>query len=243
MTNLWWTGQLPEHNKEMTFLSDIDWRISTYLKDKKQVFENLDELKIDETTNLKLVNSIKPFQQVNKKTALRSPVGPRTVVDLVNCIIDFPDSEQYYNPKERRWMLSSGYHSFWFDIEMNKNNLTFGNLNNSLSNNFDLIPDKDKIKNLKFSKVDRDIMLKFLQQTYTKKNISLSATDFTAIDSPTLLSDHNSKEYKDKYFIYYNLLNKRRELIDLFTYKLLETGLIKEIFFLQHKISLNVPSC
>jgi hypothetical protein len=29
-------------------------------------------------------------------------------------LIDFPDSEQYYNPRQRRWMLTKGYWSYWF---------------------------------------------------------------------------------------------------------------------------------
>nr|QEP09191.1 cell division protein [Chlorosarcinopsis eremi] len=70
LTNQWWNGQLPEHNAETTFLSDIDWR-STFVE---------------------------------------------SIGDL---ILDFPDADQHYNPRNRRWLLTSrsgSYHN-WFDFD------------------------------------------------------------------------------------------------------------------------------
>ena len=67
-TNQWWTGQLPEHNAETTFLSDIDWRY-TFVE---------------------------------------------SVGDL---LLDFPDADQYYNPRNRRWILTKGGYQNWFDLD------------------------------------------------------------------------------------------------------------------------------
>ena len=68
LTNQWWNGQLPEHNSETTFLSDIDWRYT--------------------------------FSE--------------SVGDL---LLDFPDAEQYYNPRQRRWILTKNAYSSWFDFD------------------------------------------------------------------------------------------------------------------------------
>nr|YP_009632306.1 cell division protein [Parallela transversalis]AYQ22895.1 cell division protein [Parallela transversalis] len=37
--------------------------------------------------------------------------------DVGDVLIDFPDADQHYNPRNRRWMLSSGYWADWFKIE------------------------------------------------------------------------------------------------------------------------------
>jgi SpoVK/Ycf46/Vps4 family AAA+-type ATPase len=68
LTNQWWNGQLPEHNAETTFLSDIDWRYS--------FIESIGDL-----------------------------------------LLDFPDADQHYNPKNRRWLLTKGDYHNWFDFE------------------------------------------------------------------------------------------------------------------------------
>lgn len=64
----WWTGHLPEHNIETTFLSDVDWR-SMFVK------------------------------------------------SIGDVVIDFPDAEQYYNPRKRRWFLNSTSWSYWLSFE------------------------------------------------------------------------------------------------------------------------------
>lgn len=60
LNNQWWNGQLPEHNTETTFLSDIDWRYTF-------------------------------------------------VESIGDIIMDFPDTDQHYNNRERRWLLNFGY--------------------------------------------------------------------------------------------------------------------------------------
>jgi hypothetical protein len=70
LTNQWWNAQLPEHNAETTFLSDIDWRFS--------FIESIGDL-----------------------------------------LLDFPDADQHYNPKNRRWILTKGGYHNWFDFEKN----------------------------------------------------------------------------------------------------------------------------
>jgi hypothetical protein len=70
LTNQWWNGQLPEHNAETTFLSDIDWRY--------------------------------------------------TFVDSVgDLLLDFPDADSYYNPRNRRWFLTKGLNHNWFNLDKN----------------------------------------------------------------------------------------------------------------------------
>ena len=68
LTNLWWNGHLAEHNTEMTFSSDVDWR---YL----------------------------------------------FVKNIGDIMIDFPDAQQHYNPRNRRWILQSGYWINWYALE------------------------------------------------------------------------------------------------------------------------------
>ena len=80
LTNQWWNAQLPEHNAETTFLSDIDWRYSF-----------VDPEHSDKTA--------KRRSGVNKK----QNVQKSKTQDL---FIDFPDSVQYYNPRNRRWVLT-----------------------------------------------------------------------------------------------------------------------------------------
>ena len=37
LTNQWWTGQLPEHNAETTFVSDIDWRYTCVEREARDI--------------------------------------------------------------------------------------------------------------------------------------------------------------------------------------------------------------
>ncbi len=70
LTNQWYNAQLPEHNAETTFLSDIDWRYC--------FIESIGDL-----------------------------------------LLDFPDAQQHYNPRNRRWFLTKGYYHNWFNFEKN----------------------------------------------------------------------------------------------------------------------------
>lgn len=37
--------------------------------------------------------------------------------DGLDILLDFPDTNQYYNPRRRRWLLNKGYWSFWFNFD------------------------------------------------------------------------------------------------------------------------------
>nr|YP_007890121.1 cell division protein [Pleodorina starrii]AFY64391.1 cell division protein [Pleodorina starrii] len=37
--------------------------------------------------------------------------------DGLDILLDFPDSDQYYNPRRRRWLLNKGDWSFWFNFD------------------------------------------------------------------------------------------------------------------------------
>jgi hypothetical protein len=37
--------------------------------------------------------------------------------DGLDILLDFPDTDQYYNPRRRRWLLNKGYWSFWFNFD------------------------------------------------------------------------------------------------------------------------------
>ncbi len=87
LTNQWWNGQLTEHSAESLFLSDIDWRLT---------FSNI-------------IKDNNPF----KGGALKGS----TLLSTKDILIDFPDADQHYNPKHRRWMLTSGYISSWFSFD------------------------------------------------------------------------------------------------------------------------------
>ena len=89
LTNQWWNGQLSEHNPETVFLSDIDWR-SSFIKNN-------------------ISNSSK-----NLYTKLKQKKVVKTNLDV---LLDFPDTDQYYNPRRRRWLLNKGYWSFWFNFD------------------------------------------------------------------------------------------------------------------------------
>jgi hypothetical protein len=55
----------------------------------------------------------------NAETTFLSDIDWRyTFVQSIGDIhIDFPDSEQFYNPRNRRWMLTNGDWNYWFNIQ------------------------------------------------------------------------------------------------------------------------------
>jgi hypothetical protein len=89
LINQWWNGQLSEHNAESVFLSDIDWR-SSFIKTNFLKNKNLTD-----TTTLK--------QKLNQ--------------NITDVFLDFPDAEQLYNPRRRRWFLTTGAWEFWFNVD------------------------------------------------------------------------------------------------------------------------------
>nr|ANQ46375.1 cell division protein FTSH [Tetrabaena socialis] len=94
LTNQWWNGQLSEHNAETVFLSDIDWRAS-FIKNKQK-------------NNYIKSKKIKNFLSISLK---------KRWVETHDVLLDFPDTDQYYNPRRRRWLLNKGYWSFWFNFD------------------------------------------------------------------------------------------------------------------------------
>jgi hypothetical protein len=144
LTNQWWTGQLSEHNAETVFLSDIDWR-SSYHASKTSPLEYLQTqvnltrfarlstvgaplseynrlsntpfLKEEKTTikptSTAFTNVLKERLKVTKSKT--SGVSDPDNVYTEGVLLDFPDTDQYYNPRRRRWLLNKGYWSFWFN--------------------------------------------------------------------------------------------------------------------------------
>nr|YP_009238148.1 cell division protein [Chromochloris zofingiensis]AMO01026.1 cell division protein [Chromochloris zofingiensis] len=55
----------------------------------------------------------------NVETTFLSDVDWRSmfVESQGDLIIDFPDAEQFYNPRRRRWFLSTGYWGYWLSFE------------------------------------------------------------------------------------------------------------------------------
>nr|ACJ50152.1 hypothetical protein [Chlamydomonas reinhardtii]ASF83363.1 hypothetical protein [Chlamydomonas reinhardtii]ASF83430.1 hypothetical protein [Chlamydomonas reinhardtii]ASF83497.1 hypothetical protein [Chlamydomonas reinhardtii]ASF83561.1 hypothetical protein [Chlamydomonas reinhardtii] len=90
LTNQWWNGQLSEHNAETVFLSDIDWR-SSFIKNK----------------NINITKSKNLYRLTQQKNN----------TDGLDVLLDFPDTDQYYNPKRRRWLLNNGSWNFWFNFD------------------------------------------------------------------------------------------------------------------------------
>jgi hypothetical protein len=82
LTNQWWNAQLPEHNIETTFLSDVDWR-SMYLQSNKGSSKSIIELRSAHQRS-------RGFEQKDQ-------------------FIDFPDADQYYNPRIRKWILNHNF--------------------------------------------------------------------------------------------------------------------------------------
>jgi SpoVK/Ycf46/Vps4 family AAA+-type ATPase len=101
--NQWWNGFLPEHNIETTYLSDVDWRtmFTSATKHQKQP----PSLKNSGTTSFSSENSLNQTFEFT---------------------MDFPDAEQYYNPRNRRWYFHGKSFaknrqnvSYWFTFDMN----------------------------------------------------------------------------------------------------------------------------
>nr|BCA78173.1 cell division protein [Astrephomene gubernaculifera] len=92
LTNQWSNGQLSEHNAETVFLSDIDWR-SSFIKNKLGL------------------------NQLSQKSLLTNRSINKDKSHILDVLLDFPDTDQYYNPQRQRWLLNKGFWSFWFDFD------------------------------------------------------------------------------------------------------------------------------
>jgi hypothetical protein len=55
----------------------------------------------------------------NSESTFLSDVDWRSlfVESLGDLTLDFPDADQHYNPRQRRWMLHSGYWTYWFGFQ------------------------------------------------------------------------------------------------------------------------------
>ena len=122
LTNQWFNGQLSEHNTETVFLSDIDWR-SSFIKQKhtnvrqlKNVYTLLKQKKGYSDTNfLRKSNSVSKSQDRAEHDLMREHQDLNQ--NGLDILLDFPDTDQYYNPRRRRWLLNKGYWSFWFNLD------------------------------------------------------------------------------------------------------------------------------
>eukprot|EP00879_Flechtneria_rotunda_P000025 GHRR01000040.1.p1 GENE.GHRR01000040.1~~GHRR01000040.1.p1 ORF type:complete len:4009 (+),score=-479.29 GHRR01000040.1:2478-14504(+) len=92
--NQWWNGFLPEHNTETTYLSDVDWRT---------MFVNVSRQSNSRTEQ----NRTEPSVQNNCHQMLKNSTlnlgSDKSTIDTFEFTMDFPDAEQYYNPRNRRW--------------------------------------------------------------------------------------------------------------------------------------------
>lgn len=107
LINQWWNGQLAEHNVEVTYLSDIDWRTMYIQSNAKQ--HNVS------------INKMEVLQPSYKKLGLKqskSIFSHSTVLNKTDSILDFPDADQHYNPRVRRWFLNAntGF-NYWLNFE------------------------------------------------------------------------------------------------------------------------------
>jgi SpoVK/Ycf46/Vps4 family AAA+-type ATPase len=89
--NQWWNGMFPEHTRETTYLSDVDWR-TMFVSSKGTLSSNKSGQK-----NLCATSSQK--QDTQKQN---TPTN-----QTFEFLMDFPDTEQYYNPRNRRWFFKS----------------------------------------------------------------------------------------------------------------------------------------
>nr|ALO63345.1 cell division protein [Carteria sp. SAG 8-5] len=143
LINQWWNGQLPEHNREETFASDVDWRI----------FGSIVPAALAEKTNSENLDNIEKNIITSENTS-NNELDVNFDIDLYE--IDFPDSEQYYNPKQRRWMLTSGYWSYWFGLEMTQKNQS--GLNRSFQKDEKLYKKREKIDFLAYKLLETGLL-------------------------------------------------------------------------------------
>nr|AWI68686.1 cell division protein [Pseudopediastrum boryanum] len=103
LINQWWNGQLAEHNVEVTYLSDIDWR-TMYIQSYSDNYKNKKENNKPsyEKLGLKQSKSILSYSKTSNKT---------------DSMLDFPDADQHYNPRVRRWFLNANSWNYWLNFE------------------------------------------------------------------------------------------------------------------------------
>lgn len=194
-TNQWWNGLLPEHNSETTYLSDVDWR-TMFSKTSKQKSSFLLKFStIDKEIKKQSINFVRGAHKDKNQT--------------FEFFMDFPDAEQYYNPKNRRWYF---------------NNNSFSQISENLS----------FVNNKKTSSQKID----FFDKTYAVKNSSLNILNISKTQSYWLTFD-KTLQYEIYYHYLmqsfhktYNYLNTHREMLDLLVFQLLRKGFLKELDYL-----------
>jgi hypothetical protein len=122
LNNQWWNGQLTEHSSEALFLSDIDWRFT--------FIDNLNTSNVIKGPALDWdaqasTSKAAPTKQNNSSVQSKVNHFDKPLKDI---LIDFPDAEQHYNPKHRRWMLTYGTWSSWFSMDKNLQTEIFNHL-------------------------------------------------------------------------------------------------------------------
>jgi hypothetical protein len=109
--NQWWTGMFPEHNRESTYLSDVDWR-TMFVSSPRHIQKHA--------------------AQTNQLDShLKNGEGEKQMKTF-EFLMDFPDAEQYYNPRNRRWFFKSNMNSQF--TEKSVMNSTFWSIFEKLNN-------------------------------------------------------------------------------------------------------------
>nr|YP_009629429.1 cell division protein [Coelastrella saipanensis]AVV61539.1 cell division protein [Coelastrella saipanensis] len=230
-TNQWWNGLLPEHNTETTYLSDVDWRTmfgNTTSKQKSSYLLSFQNNSLEQASfskeklarnNVSAADSVSTKHPVRQKSSAKKQnlLFEKDKNQTFEFIMDFPDAEQYYNPRNRRWYLNSNFHF---------------HLSDSLKTS-SLVDDKEKSY---FGWQNQKIGLS--NKAYGTKNLSISAFDIHQNSSYWLTFDKTLQ-----YEIYYHYLmqsfhetfhyfNTNREMLDLFVFQLLRKGFLKELDYL-----------
>jgi hypothetical protein len=241
-TNQWWNGLLPEHNTETTFLSDVDWRTmfgntiskqkySHLLKFSQNIYFSQKTLSKEKDISTQQLIDNKLTSQSNKSVTsakTQNVFSEKDKNQTFEFIMDFPDVEQYYNPRNRRWYFNSHFHVEFSDALQKSS----------------FVNDKKKFQSIVKHLVDRRLTSKqnqktsFLNKSHLLKNRSIDTFDIHENSSYWLTFDKTLQ-----YEIYYHYLmqsfhesfhyfNTHREMLDLFVFQLLRKGFLKELDYL-----------
>nr|AWI68203.1 cell division protein [Pediastrum angulosum] len=114
LINQWWNGQLAEHNVEITYLSDIDWR-TMYV----QAFASAMPSEAEEPNNKSSYEKLGLSESKipNPRKQSKSILAYSKTSNKTDSMLDFPDAEQYYNPRIRRWFLNANSWNYWLNFE------------------------------------------------------------------------------------------------------------------------------
>jgi SpoVK/Ycf46/Vps4 family AAA+-type ATPase len=131
--NQWWTGFLPEHTPESTYLSDVDWRtmfISKNNQSQSNIFRNKKLLDGQSSQNSPFFNKNKkfPWGENTSKSLVHTEQQNKNIEPshtTLEYTMDFPDSEHYYSPRNRRWYFNANSKmlnrnaSYWLNFDTN----------------------------------------------------------------------------------------------------------------------------